>query len=68
MWTIPTPWGVISFHFCADELRMLLYGALGSLPFLGAAWFWVRSKFKKHQKEEVKSHHPCCHPDDKHEK
>jgi len=22
MWTIPTPWGVISFHFCADELRM----------------------------------------------
>lgn len=63
MWTIPTPWGPVSFHFCADEARMLFYGALGSVPFLGAGWWWVRSKFKK----DIKSHHECCHPKDTHE-
>ena len=59
-----TPWGPI--HFCADEARMLFWGAVGALPFLGAGWLWVRSKFKRHVKEEVQSHHACCHPEDEH--
>jgi hypothetical protein len=67
MWTFMTPWGPISFHFCADEARMLFWGAAGSLPFLGAAWFWVRSKFKKHVVAEQVAHHKCCHPEDKHD-
>ena len=66
MWNIPTPWGPIPVHFCADEARMLVYGAVGALPFIGASWLWVRSKFKKHVREEQKAHHPCCHPDDEH--
>jgi hypothetical protein len=60
MWTIPTPWGPIQFHFCVDELRMLMYGALGALPFLATAWLWVRSKFKKHEKQEDAKHAACC--------
>lgn len=58
---------IFGFHFCIDEARMLFYGALGALPFVGATWWWVRSKFKKHAKEEVKSHHACCHPKDTHD-
>jgi hypothetical protein len=66
MWTIPTPWGPISFHFCMDEARMMFYSLLAMLPFVGGTWLWVRSKLKKHAKDEVKSHHACCHPEDDH--
>lgn len=50
------------FHWCMQETQALLM----MLPFLGAMWFWVRSKFKKHEKAEIESHHNCCHPHDKH--
>lgn len=62
---IPTPWGPI--HFCADELRMLIWGLIGSFPALLIGWAWVRSKFKKAEKREVIMHHKCCHPLDTHD-
>ena len=62
MWNIPTPWGPIQFHFCADELVMLM----AMLGMSGGTIAWVRSKFKKHEKAEVKAHHECCHPGDEH--
>lgn len=53
----------IPIHFCGQELTMLMLG----LTSIGGVVAWVRSKFKKHEKAEVTSHHECCHPNDKHE-
>lgn len=57
MWNIWTPWGPIQFHFCADEL--LILG-----PFMAGVIFWVRSKFKRHQKQEDAKHAACCKHDE----
>lgn len=60
MWTIPTPWGPITFHFCADEL-FILFAWLGMS---GGLITWVRSKFKRHQKQEDAKHAACCKHED----
>lgn len=62
MWMIPTPWGPIMFHWCPQETMALM----AMLPFIGGAWLWIRSKFKRHIKEEREAHHDCCHPHDEH--
>jgi len=50
---IPTPWGPV--HFCVHELMALVYG----LPFVAAAWWWMRAKCKRHEKK----HDSCCKDD-----
>jgi hypothetical protein len=56
MWTIPTPWGPIMFHFCPQEMMVLLM----MIPFMGGLIAWVRRKFKKHEKQEDAKHASCC--------
>lgn len=56
MYTIWTPWGPIQVHFCADEMLMIMmfFGMSGGMV------AWVRSKFKKHSKQEKEEHEDCC--------
>jgi hypothetical protein len=60
MWIIPTPWGPIPVHFCVDELIMLM----AFLGMSGGTIAWVRSKFKRHEKQEDAKHAACCKHDE----